>query len=334
MDKEHPFICPETLRPFTLEVEKEEQNQVVEGRLISENKVIYPIHNGVPDLVFPRVLPEEDQSAKNWYDDNADVYDDFLPLTFDTFSVDELAIRREMVSQLDLKPDYKVLETGCGTGRDSVLIAEHLGENGELHLQDISYKILEKSFDKMKEYKTHITFSLSNACYLPFPDNYFDVYYHFGGFNTFSEKKRAFSEISRVTKIGGKVIVGDESMPSWLRSTDFGKILMNSNPHYKYELPLEYMHVSARDVSLHWIIGGVFYYLSYTIGEGEPDANLDFEIPGPRGGTHRTRYFGHIEGVSEEVIDLARKAREKTGKSMYRWLDDAIKKAAKDDLGI
>ena len=118
-------------------------------------------------------------------------------------------------------------------------------------------------------------------------------------------------------------------MPPWLRHTEFGKILMNSNPHYKYDLPLEKPSVEARNVKFEWIIGGVFYVISFDIGEGLPYADFDFEIPGQRGGTHRSRYYGHIEGVSQEAAELAAKARKATGKSMYDWLNEAIKVAAK-----
>jgi hypothetical protein len=63
-----------------------------------------------------------------------------------------------------------------------------------------------------------------------------------------------------------------------------------------------------------------------------PYADLDFEIPGPKGGTHRTRYYGHIEGVSQEAREMATLARKVSGKSMHRWLDDAIKAAAQKEL--
>lgn len=332
MKKKYSFRCPETLGKLDLVIKEEKDDEVIEGELVSEKGKRYPVHQGVAHLMYPEILPEEEAVSLKWYDDNADVYDANLPLTFKTFKVDEFKTREEMIDTLDIKPDFKVLETGSGTGRDSELIAKRLGKKGELHLQDISLKIFEKSFDKMKKYDVPVTYSVSNAIYLPYPDKYFDVYYHFGGFNTFSDKKRAFEEISRVTKVGGKVIVGDESMPVWLRDTEFGKVLMNSNPHYKYHLPLEYMHVSARDVMVKWIFGGVFYYISYTVGEGEPYADIDFEIPGARGGTHRTRYYGHLEGVTDEAIKLAKIAREKKGISMHKWLDDAIKNTAKKDL--
>lgn len=332
MNIHHQFRCPETLAPLSLEITKQEGDEVIEGFLVSEKGTRYPIVEGLPYLLYPAELPKEEQDIIGWYERNYASYDAFLPLTFQTFGVDEQHERLRMIEQLDIQPHHKVLETGAGTGRDSVLIAQRLGKEGELHVHDIFDKILKLSYEKLNEVEVPVTYTISNAIYLPYPDNYFDVYYHFGGFNTFSDKKRAFAEISRVVKPGGKVIVGDESMPAWLRERDFGKVLINSNPHYNYELPLAYMHESARNVKVEYIIGGVFYYIYYTVGEGDPYADFDFEIPGPRGGTHRTRYYGHLEGVSQEAIELASKAFAKSGKSMHRWLDDVIKNAAKTEL--
>ena len=48
----------------------------------------------------------------------------------------------------------------------------------------------------------------------------------------------------------------------------------------------------------------------FDIGEGAPSADFDFIIPGARGGTHRTRYYGNLEGLSEEAITLAKEARK------------------------
>ena len=295
----------------------------------------FPLISNIPNFIYPKNLEKDDIDSIAWYKENAEYYDKFLPLTFDTFEVNEGLERKKMINELRLEKNYKVLEIGCGTGRDSELIANELGQDGELYLQDISVEILDVAVKKFqnKKFPPNIMFSLSNAAYLPFPNNVFDRVFHFGGLNTFGDKKRFFNEIIRVIKPGGKIVVGDENMPSWLRETDFGKILMNSNPHYKYDLPLDFLPKEARNVKLEWFIGGVFYFISFDVGQGEPFADLDFEIPGIRGGSHRSRYYGHLEGVSNEAIDLAKKARVKTGKSMHEWLDQVVKTAAKKDLG-
>ncbi len=330
--KKSVYICPITRTPLELFITEMVGEKIISGRLVSENGSIFEVKQGVPDFTYPQQLPTSDKEAKQWYDANANVYDEYLPLTFNTFDVDETSVRNILVDKLRLKPEHKVLELGAGTGRDSVLIAERLSESGELYLQDISLPIFEKSFSKLATSSVPIEFHIGNACYLPFPDQYFDATYHFGGLNTFSDISRFFSECVRVTKFGGRIVVGDESMPVWLRNTDFAKILMNSNPHYHYDLPLKHLPIEARNVKLEWIIGGVFYVIDFDVGSGVPPANFDFEIPGSRGGTHRTRYFGQVEGITPEAKLLAQNARAISGKSMHCWLDDVITEAAQREI--
>lgn len=326
------YVCPQCKAPLRLDMLEDSGEQVLSGTLSCRCGEVFEIAHAIPDLTWPRQLASSDMAAKQWYDANADVYDENLHLTFDTFREDESAVRNRLVDKLDLREGSCVLELGAGSGRDSVLIAERLGPAGQLYLQDISLAILRKSFSKLAQYPVATEFHVGNACSLPFPDRVFDAVFHFGGLNTFSDIGGFFREVNRVAKIGAKIVVGDESMPVWLRNTEFGAILMNSNPLYRYDLPLQHLPVSCREVKLEWIIGGVFYVLEYRVGDGEPFADLDFEIPGIRGGSHRTRYHGVLEGVTAEAKSLAQQASAKSGKSMHRWLDDVVRSAATRDL--
>jgi ubiquinone/menaquinone biosynthesis C-methylase UbiE len=307
---------------------------IVENHYVDESGNKFSIENGIVNFIYPPILSSSDLDSIKWYQDNAKNYDEYLPLTFETFKVSETLERNKLIQELKLSQTDIVLEVGCGTGRDSEIIANQLGKDGELYLQDISPEILNIAVQKFKKlsFDPKIYFSLANSYYLPFGDHTFDKVFHFGGLNTFGDIKRFFLEAVRVTKPGGRIVVGDESMPPWLRETDFGKILMNSNHHYKFDLPLNYLPVEARNVKLEWFIGGVFYFISFDVGVDEPFANFDFEIPGIRGGTHRTRYYGNLEGLSKETIELAKKAREKSGKSMYNWLNEAVLHAAINEL--
>ncbi|MEA3642773.1 MAG: methyltransferase domain-containing protein, partial [Lamprobacter sp.] len=251
------FVCPACKGPLTVKIVNEKEGHIINGELICNCGNCYQVKNSLPDFTYPAELSITDRESKSWYDANADVYDEYLPLTFRTFNEDEAAVRSAMVAKLNLQPSSKVLEVGAGTGRDSVFIAKYLSEHAELHLQDLCHSILEKSFPKLENIDVPVIYHLGNACWLPYPDNYFDAAFHFGGLNTFSDIKKFLEEMNRVTKKGGKVVIGDESMPEWLRDTEFGKILMNSNPHYKYMLPFRHLPVSCRKVNLEWIIGGV-----------------------------------------------------------------------------
>jgi len=299
---------------------------------MSQSGHAFEILDGVPNLVYPFELPAIDRDALQQYEERADAYDRFLPLTFSTYGEDEQVVRNAMIDKLELKSNSIVLETGAGTGRDSEIIARRLGSGGKLYIQDLSPSFLAKNVERMRNIKAHVEPALANGYYLPFADNTFDACFHFGGINAFGDIARAFSEMARVTKPGGKVVVGDESMPPWLRDTEFGKILMNSNPEFKYVLPLDKLPVEARQTKLEWIIGGVFYLIDFVVGEGAPTADFDFPIPGARGGTHRTRLYGQLEGVTPEAKSLAHQARLAAGKSMHHWLDDAVREAAARDI--
>jgi len=134
------------------------------------------------------------------------------------------------------------------------------------------------------------------------------------------------AEIVRVTKIGGRVVLGGIGLAPWLRETVFAKILLNQNDHYANQINFTDIPVQARNLCIQWILSGAGFVIDFTVGEGEPEANYDLEIPGKRGGTLRTRYCGKLEGVSKETFDLAQKARDKLGISMHQWLDQLIKK--------
>ncbi|MCU7835987.1 MAG: methyltransferase domain-containing protein [gamma proteobacterium symbiont of Taylorina sp.] len=304
------------------------------NKIYKDHEYNYKILNEIPDFIYPKKLNELDSKAKNFYEDRADDYDKYLHLTFDTYNEDELRVRNNMIDLLELKVTDKVLEIACGTGRDSELIAKKLGKKSELHLTDISLDMISTAKHKLENSKNNINYCLSNAIHLPYPDNYFDALYSFGAVGEFSDIKQFFKEVVRVCKTGAKVVVGDENLPVWQRNTLFGKILVNYNKQFLAEVPFDSLPIESREVRCQWIIGGVFYLIDFKVGEGEPYANFDFEIPGVRGGTHKTRYYGQLEGVTEEARELAEKARVKTGKSMHQWLDELVKKEAKKLLGI
>lgn len=328
------YVDPVTHESLTLSDAVRDGDEVVSGVLISPAGHRFEIRNGVPNLVYPFELPAVDREARQQSEDRVEGYDRYLPLTFSTYGEDEQAVRNAMIDKLDLRPGAIVLETGAGTGRDSEIIARRLGADGKLYIQDLSPSFLAKNIERMRGTNAHVEPALANGYYLPFAENSFDACYHFGGINAFGDIKRAFSEMARVTKPGGKVVVGDENMPPWLRETEFARVLMNSNPEFAYPLPLDKLPVEARKTRLEWIIGGVFYVIDFVVGEGEPKADFDFPIPGVRGGTHRTRYYGQLEGVTPEAKRLAYEARAKTGKSMHQWLDEVVRQAAMRDIGL
>ncbi|HAQ69995.1 MAG TPA: hypothetical protein DCR48_03370 [Flavobacteriales bacterium] len=297
--------------------------------LVDQSGVQFPIENGIPVLIFPLELHEAISESRDFYEGRADQYDDTLHLTFFTHGLEENKTREEFIAKLNISPNSKVLEVACGTGRDSELLANHLDESGELHLHDISADMIRRAKDKMKDCEAEVVMCLSNGECLPYPDNYFDACYSFGALGEFPDKARALKEFARVTKVGGKIVVGDEGVPEWHRNTEFYKILLETNPMFAAELPIKDLPVEARKVRLEWVIGGTFYLFDFEVGEGEPTANFDYTIPGHRGGSYRSRYAGKLEGVTAESKELAWQMVQNKGTNMHDWLTKLIEEEAK-----
>jgi ubiquinone/menaquinone biosynthesis C-methylase UbiE len=326
VEQEFYFQCPKTRERLSI-IKKNG-----ETILSTETGIEYGFINDFPNLIYPPVLDSKEKETLEFYENRAEVYDKFLYQTFKTHGEDEIATRNEFINKLNITPNSKVLEIACGTGRDSELIAKRLGSKGKLVSQDISPAMLNICKKKLATIDIDKIFCLSNAAYLPFPDNYFDSTYSFGGLGEFQNIKRSLSEMVRVTKVEGKIVVGDESMPPWLRGTYFSKVLSKTNPQFLANVPLTEIPVEARKLTLRWVIGGVFYLIDFEVGDGEPVGDFDYEIEGVRGGTLRTRLEGELEGVTKEAKELAYKAAKAKGLSLHAWLDSLVKEGAKKDL--
>ena len=331
-----PYLCPYTGDRLLLEVREVENGEVRSGSLRTPAGVEYAIEGGIPQLIdFAResfTAPE--QREFTFYQTAAADYDATMDWVFKSFYEDEDAVRKVMLDPLRILPNGIVLETGCGTCRDSIRIAQRLDAGGRLYLQDLSSNMLRIGKDKIDEMRRRdeitceVDLFTGNATSLPFPDQFFDSAFHFGGINLFGDKRKAVAEMARVVKRGGRVVFGDEGLAPWLRETEYGRILMSSSALYAYDTPFDAVPVSARDVSVQWVIGNAYYLVAFTVGDGSPPVDLDLPIIGRRGGTHRTRYYGTLEGVTPETKKLVAEAAARQGLTIHEWLEQTLSKHA------
>jgi len=327
--KTNIFVNPIDHTALRLEVKSGANGEVVEGSLLGLNGETYPIIDGIPDFT---ILSDNVRNnyAKELFKAKAEEYDKYQHLSFETFYEDEITVRNSMIDKLCLQSNGRVLEINAGTGRDSVLIAGRLSNEGGLHVQDISKEMLDICRNKLKGITVPVEIHQGNAGKLPYLDRTFDAVYSFGGvgMSTYADNNDAIAEMVRVTKVGGRIVFGGLSLAPWLRDTFFGKVLLNHNSHYGNTISFVDFPIQARKLNVSWNLAGAGFVVDFTVGEGEPAANFQYEIPGPRGGTHLTRYFGNLEGVTEETKKLAIKARDKLGISMHEWLDELVKREA------
>jgi SAM-dependent methyltransferase len=326
------YICPATGAVLSLVVDSQLGEEVEAGRFINLRGDVFPINAGVPDFTWPKELQQSDAMTLQSYEDMASDYDRYAALPFITYKADEHQIREEMLDALEIGPASKVLEIGCGTGRGAFQLAHRLSGEGRLFLQEISPSLIRIAKQKLQNSLVPVEFSIANGSYLPFPDNYFDAAHHFGGINTFAEIRRCLSELARVVKPGGKVVIGDEGLGPWLKETEMGRIMANSNPLLKCEPPMGLLPDIADEVQLKYIMMGAFYVIDFRVADAAPAPDYNMQIPSARGGSHWTRYFGQLEGVSDEAKKMAHEARKAAGLSMYDWLDSTVRAAAAEQL--
>lgn len=328
------YKCPKTLQDLKLtNVVEKHDDEIVTGTLSSSDGMLYEISNGIPDFTYPQSLQQSDSQSRDSYNGASHNYNTLQKTTFRILNADENTVRRTMIELLRLEPKSRVLETAAGTGLNFQYMIDVMGETGAIFAQDISKGMLQVAKNVfLDKRKMEFALSVGNAAYLPYSDNFFDAALSFGGIGVFSSQKRAIDEMCRVVKSGGRIVFGDEGVAPWLRNSKFGKILIDNNHFYSNEVPLDLLPVGSRDVKVCWIMGGAFYLVDFTVGEGEPVGNFDYPIPGHRGGTLNTRYHGKLEGVSIETKKLAQKARAKSNISLHEWLDQVVSQAARAAL--
>lgn len=326
------YRCPVSGGPLKLNSDVDSSDDVVvQGELLSDDNS-YEISNGIANFAPDESLTGSAKFARDYYATIAHTYDENVHVTFDLYGEDERGIRERMIDLLQLSSDARVLEISAGTGKDSELIAKRLSEKGELWLLDISPQMIERAQQKLSGVPFPTEFTIGNACSLPFADNSFDALFCFAGIGHFPDTKKGLSEMARVVRKGGRVVFCEKNVPPWLLQTTYGKILINNNPMFAHPAPLDCIPTSARDVGIRWINGDVHYVVDYTVGEGAPSGAFDLELPGHRGGTFNTRYFGKLEGVTPETKALYEEAASSVGKSLHVWLDEVVRAAALRDL--
>ena len=137
------------------------------------------------------------------FDLTAEEYDDWYKGRMGGFA-DEVETRLALDMFLPCK-NHRVLDVGCGTGNFSIKLAR-LG--CRVTGIDLSGKMLAVARRKAKQQAPDITFKRMDVYSLEFPDGYFDDVFSMAAFEFITEPRRAYSEMFRVLKPGGRLLIG------------------------------------------------------------------------------------------------------------------------------
>jgi len=104
-----------------------------------------------------------------------------------------------------------VLDIGCGSGVDALFAAMMTGSAGKVIGIDVTPEMLKRAKENLALTDlTNVTFDEAGADNLPFTDQDFDVVISNGAFNLVPNKSKALSEVFKVLKPGGRLMIADQ----------------------------------------------------------------------------------------------------------------------------
>ena len=101
------------------------------------------------------------------------------------------------------------LDVACGTGDLAIELARRVGTGGEVIGSDFAQEMLERARGKAPD----LQWELGNALDLPYASDRFDAATVGFGARNFSDLERGLSEMTRVVKPGGRVVVLEITTP-------------------------------------------------------------------------------------------------------------------------
>jgi ubiquinone/menaquinone biosynthesis C-methylase UbiE/uncharacterized protein YbaR (Trm112 family) len=202
------LLCsPGTREPFRLDSLTGPDGNVQEILVGIHTGERFLIRDGIPLLLDEAKISGFNQRYQGIYNRVARSYDGAIKLFANMAGGGEEHFRREYLQELEIQDEYRVLEVSIGTGAN----LHYLPIGAEYFGVDISWGMLKKCQNNLRQWAREAELILGNAEELPLRDETFDTVFHVGGINAFNDPAKAISEMVRVARAGTKIIIVDET---------------------------------------------------------------------------------------------------------------------------
>jgi demethylmenaquinone methyltransferase/2-methoxy-6-polyprenyl-1,4-benzoquinol methylase len=156
--------------------------------------------------------------------------------------------KRYALLRLNPRPGQRILDLAGGTGDLTALLAQAVGESGQVVLADLSEAMLRRGRDRLLDegIAANVRFALANAEHLPFADDVFDAITMAFGLRNVTRKEDALRSMYRCLRPGGQLMVLEFShlvMPALQRLYDtysfqllpkLGRLVAGDEASYRY----------------------------------------------------------------------------------------------------
>lgn len=159
----------------------------------------------------------------------------------------------------DIREGYQVLDIAGGTGDLALAFSKKVGKTGRVVHTDINEAMLRTGRNRLLDDGVALPTMVCDAEKLPFPDQSFDVVSVAFGLRNMTHKDVALTEMNRVLKPGGKLLVLEFSKvaPPLEKAYDWysfkilpklGKLVAGDDASYRYLAESIRMHPSQEDL--------------------------------------------------------------------------------------
>ncbi|MHB8304156.1 MAG: methyltransferase domain-containing protein [Acidobacteriaceae bacterium] len=229
--------------------------------LVSPSGERFPIRDGIPIFLKPEDLTGSNRKYNHLYETIGGFYDDTQRVVCALRGVDQDAHFLSYLPLLEIKPGDSVLETSVGTG----LNFKYLPRGIQLFGLDLSPEMLANCETNLRRWQLDADMFLGNAESLPFADSSFDVVFHVGGINFFSDRARAIHEMIRVAKPGSLILIADETEE---HVKDTYEHMPIASAYFKgrkeaVAAPIDLVPPQMQDIRLQLLLNDRFYALTF-----------------------------------------------------------------------
>lgn len=159
----------------------------------------------------------------------------------------EAAIMDATLAAIDLEPGMAVLDVACGPG---ILACAMAAQGAEVTGVDLTPAMIEQArLRQEREARRGMEWHVGDATALPFADASFDRVTTRYSFHHMLEPARAFAEMARVTKPGGRVVVIDATPPEEKQAA-YDRMETVRDPSHASARTLDQLRAIGRDAGL------------------------------------------------------------------------------------
>lgn len=171
-------------------------------------------------------------------------------------------IRSKAVSRLELKPSDRLLEVGCGTGRNLSLLREAVGSKGHVYGVDLSEGMLAEAQRLCAQQKwDNVTLLHGDAAEYSLPEPVDGVLFSLS-YNTMPHHREVLRHAWNQLRPGKYLVIMDAKVPAGIRgillpySVWIMKLTVLGNPYIR---PWEELHELTSNFEMEELLLGAYY---------------------------------------------------------------------------